>query len=101
MDEENMYIAFRNLEINEKRNLYNEEVVKLYELLKNINGNSTEQSSVLRNYNINADSELTEEEYLSYEFENIYLGSELEKGVYITHYTNLNNNDNNTGFKSY
>ena len=30
----------------------------------------------------------------SYEFENIYLGSELEKGVYITHYTNLNNNDN-------
>lgn len=71
MDEENMYIAFRNLEINEKRNLYNEEVVKLYELLKNINGNSTEQSSVLRNYNINTDSGLTEEEYLSYEFENI------------------------------
>ena len=30
----------------------------------------------------------------SYEFETIYLGSELEKGVYITHYTNLNNNDN-------
>lgn len=74
MEENNLMEAFTNLNINDKRNSYNEELLKLYELLKSgFELNMADNSNALYNYNRNTDSELSEGDYLIREYKNILL----------------------------
>lgn len=69
MNDKELNIAFDNLEINEKRNAYNEEILKLFEMLKTLSGEGFNKK--IWNYNSNEDYYLSEEEYLSHEYQNI------------------------------
>lgn len=61
--------AFLNLDINDKRNEFNIEIIKIFEILKEFMNIDTTYK--LCNYNKNVDSILNEDNYLALEYQNI------------------------------
>lgn len=78
MDKQELKQAFDNLDLNQKRNAYNEEILKLFELFRDYcNMESTISNLPLYNYNIYNDEFLEEDEVLSKEYLNILYLREL------------------------
>lgn len=70
--------VFSNLNINSKRNVYNQEKLKLFELLRIIiNVNLDDIVTNFRNYDQNDDSYFDEGEYLELEYQNLLLLREI------------------------
>lgn len=78
MENQNLNEAFKNLDTNEKRNEYNAEISKIYEILKVIiSAKGYKEVKNLRNYDVEEDRNLTEDEFLAYEYQNILLFRDL------------------------
>lgn len=71
MDKQELLLAFSNMDINDKRDCYNEEILKMFELLKLYFDDSRDYDLSIDNYNFNKDFLLNEDEYLTKEFKNI------------------------------
>ncbi len=78
MEKEEIKQAFEQLSLNEKRNVYNEEILKIFEIFRTYcNAEDIISSQQLYNYNIYNDDSLTEEELLTKEYLNILYLREL------------------------
>jgi len=78
MEKNNLIIAFSNLDINDKRNSYNEELLRIYELLKSsFNNIENDPRFQLHNYDSNYEHNLSEDEFLTNEYKNILMIREM------------------------
>lgn len=64
--EDDVFDKFEKLSINDKRNKFNEEMIKIYELIVAVTKTQgyTEELSKINNYNPTEHNKLTEDEYL-------------------------------------
>lgn len=69
MKSDSLITTFKSLDYNNKRNAYNTEIQKIFELLKHLN--LIDKDDCIYNYNSNTDSILSEGEYLTFEYKNI------------------------------
>lgn len=76
MEIDNLVVAFSNLNSNDKRNSYNEEILRIYELLKTYFDENNCNYKV-HNYNSNEESEISEDEFLINEYKNILVLREM------------------------
>lgn len=78
MEKDDLIAVFSNLETNDKRNSYNEEILKIYELLKsafNFSGNNP--NFTLHNYDSNKEENISEDEFLINEYRNVLMLREM------------------------
>lgn len=72
MEKEELKLAFKELSLNDKRNIYNEEILKLFEIFRTyFNAEQLISSQELYNYNVYNDEFLDEEKLLEKEYLNI------------------------------
>ena len=65
MIENELFSKFENLSTNDKRNVFNEEMIKIFELLKAITSNHEYVNNLnVSNYNPNTENIISEDEYL-------------------------------------
>ena len=78
LNKDDSIIGFSNLNTNDKRNSYNEEILKIYELLKSgFDIGENDSNFTLYNYDSNNEQDFSEDEFLTNEYRNILLIREM------------------------
>lgn len=71
--EHELYEKFKKIGLNDKRNEFNQEMIRIYELVNQITkakGFELDNSNII-NYNIEKDKSMSEDEYLFYQYQNL------------------------------
>ena len=71
--ENELYEKFNKLGLNDKRNEFNQEIIKIFELVNEITiakGFQNEKTNII-NYNIVKDQSISEDQYLFYQYQNL------------------------------
>ena len=77
-DEQKLQVAFQTLNTNDKRDVFNQELFRIYSLFNNlIQNNTIDQKKDFRNYDSIKDQEISEDEFLNYEYQNVQMIREL------------------------
>lgn len=71
--ETELYEKFVKVGLNDKRNIFNQEMAKIYELLNQVTNAMGYEKDVTRiiNYDVTSDSKISEDEYLFYQYQNL------------------------------
>lgn len=71
--ETELYEKFVKVGLNDKRNIFNQEMVKIFELLNQVTNATGYEKEVAKiiNYDINKDKKISEDEYLFYQYQNL------------------------------
>lgn len=95
MEHEELIATFFNMDITDKRNAYNEEILRLYETIKSFFNYNNQMEDKLYNYHISNDKYLNEEEYLTKEYENLIKIRELflSNAIKMEMFNRVQNND--------
>ena len=71
--ENELYEKFNKVGLNDKRNIFNQEMIKIFELVNqvtNAKGYEKELAKII-NYDITKDMKISEDEYLFYQYQNL------------------------------
>lgn len=71
--ENELYEKFNKLGLNDKRNEFNQEMIKIFELINQITiakGFQNDTANII-NYDIEKDQSMSEDEYLLYQYKNL------------------------------
>lgn len=71
--EQELYEKFKKIGLNDKRNEFNQEMIKIFTLINQITeikGFESENEKLI-NYNIKEDKSISEDEYLFYQYQNL------------------------------
>ena len=71
--ENELYEKFNKLGLNDKRNEFNQEMIKIFELINQITiakGFQNDAANII-NYDIEKDQSMSEDEYLLYQYKNL------------------------------
>ena len=72
MIENTLFEKFEKLSNNDKRNVFNEEMIKIFEFLKTISINSEKINELsISNYNSNTEKSISEDEFLCKSYKNL------------------------------
>lgn len=71
--ENELYEKFKKLGLNDKRNEFNQEMIKIFILINQITKSKgfTEDNTNIINYNSAEDKKISEDEYLFYQYQNL------------------------------
>ena len=71
--ENQLYEKFIKVGLNDKRNIFNQEMAKIYELLNQVTNAVCFEKDATKiiNYDVTNDSKISEDEYLFYQYQNL------------------------------